>query len=721
MMAHNNALAEDDDTVGDSTWASMSLAISDEGTCPKHPWIKLRETGADGFVYQKESCPECDKEFQSQRQTLKDRKRELDLQLQQLSMEDNEITPVVATDDDDDESEEEQVAAPAPVQQQAPVESQRFATPQYPTAGGLSIEALASQMQMMQQMQDWMLKQKDSEMDQLRNKVENYQKELLQKEVEVALLKEKLKQQEERMQHELKLVKLSAAVATNKKGKGSSSKKNDDKQRNIHIQELHVQVGGNINDGSKDGKVDPKAVQAATRAATAAALNKATDVAEQREKELEEREMDGSNKQVPAGKPPPTVPVATKKEQNMSQQQQPKEYTFVPQNGDNGKLKETDVEEEEEEEGKDGFNSNKLPWEPKTVVSSKQSSRKLAPGTITVEADLAPKNSFRKDPMSASVRSIQPSQQHGPAAVAAATPALDTAKTGLPLKKEIDLNGATARQTVPSEIEDGPPTVPLAEDVTLSTMDQQFFSANNARLSQKQSFNPYSNNNQDSSNNNEDERSILSAGNTVASSTYGEDRQKVVSQTLLDPYGDKGRYSGVVLRSTGMPHGLGRMVYEDDGRTYEGDWRHGRWHGFGRATFANGDSYEGEYRFDQRHGRGKYCWSDGRIYDGEFAEDKRHGKGTFKWPDGATYEGDFHQGQREGHGRYTFSDGGYYTGSWVDGRYEGFGECHWEDGRKYKGEWRAGMAHGQGVETYPDGRVRHDGQWIDDEPIRVNR
>jgi hypothetical protein len=29
------------------------------------------------------------------------------------------------------------------------------------------------------------------------------------------------------------------------------------------------------------------------------------------------------------------------------------------------------------------------------------------------------------------------------------------------------------------------------------------------------------------------------------------------------------------------------------------------------------------------------------------------------------------------------------------------------------------MAHGQGVETYPDGRVRHDGQWIDDEPIRL--
>lgn len=45
-------------------------------------------------------------------------------------------------------------------------------------------------------------------------------------------------------------------------------------------------------------------------------------------------------------------------------------------------------------------------------------------------------------------------------------------------------------------------------------------------------------------------------------------------------------------------------------------------------------------------------------------------------------------------------------------------ECHWEDGRTYKGEWRAGMAHGKGVETNPDGSVRHDGQWVKDEPVR---
>mmetsp|Transcript_19637 Transcript_19637/g.54798 ORF Transcript_19637/g.54798 Transcript_19637/m.54798 type:complete len:282 (+) Transcript_19637:3378-4223(+) len=211
-----------------------------------------------------------------------------------------------------------------------------------------------------------------------------------------------------------------------------------------------------------------------------------------------------------------------------------------------------------------------------------------------------------------------------------------------------------------------------------------------------------------------------SMGQTVASSTFGDERVKVVNKILLDPYGDKGTYTGVVLRNTGMPHGLGRMVYEEDNRVFEGDWRHGRWHGYGRATFSNGDSYEGEYKYDQRHGTGVYNWNDGRVYDGHFSEDKRHGKGIFTWPDGAVYDGDFVNGQRQGHGKYTFADGGQYEGSWKDGRYDGFGTCTWEDGRRYRGEWRNGMAHGRGTETYPNGKIRHEGEWIDDEPIRAS-
>jgi hypothetical protein len=29
------------------------------------------------------------------------------------------------------------------------------------------------------------------------------------------------------------------------------------------------------------------------------------------------------------------------------------------------------------------------------------------------------------------------------------------------------------------------------------------------------------------------------------------------------------------------------------------------------------------------------------------------------------------------------------------------------------------MAHGKGVETFPDGTIRHDGMWMEDEPVVV--
>lgn len=32
-------------------------------------------------------------------------------------------------------------------------------------------------------------------------------------------------------------------------------------------------------------------------------------------------------------------------------------------------------------------------------------------------------------------------------------------------------------------------------------------------------------------------------------------------------------------------------------------------------------------------------------------------------------------------------------------------------------EWMNGMAHGKGVETFPDGTIRHDGMWMEDEPV----
>lgn len=35
----------------------------------------------------------------------------------------------------------------------------------------------------------------------------------------------------------------------------------------------------------------------------------------------------------------------------------------------------------------------------------------------------------------------------------------------------------------------------------------------------------------------------------------------------------------------------------------------------------------------------------------------------------------------------------------------------------FPSEWMNGMAHGKGVETFPDGTIRHDGMWMEDEPV----
>jgi len=67
---------------------------------------------------------------------------------------------------------------------------------------------------------------------------------------------------------------------------------------------------------------------------------------------------------------------------------------------------------------------------------------------------------------------------------------------------------------------------------------------------------------------------------TVASSTYGEDRFHVEDKSIVDPFGNKCNFTGPILKSTLMPHGKGKMIYKKDKERLEGQWRHGRLHGF---------------------------------------------------------------------------------------------------------------------------------------------
>lgn len=70
------------------------------------------------------------------------------------------------------------------------------------------------------------------------------------------------------------------------------------------------------------------------------------------------------------------------------------------------------------------------------------------------------------------------------------------------------------------------------------------------------------------------------------------------STEMRDAYNARGLYTGTISRKDQMPHGKGRMKYHHQGRSYEGDWVLGHWHGMGRISNANGDVYEGQVQND---------------------------------------------------------------------------------------------------------------------------
>lgn len=188
----------------------------------------------------------------------------------------------------------------------------------------------------------------------------------------------------------------------------------------------------------------------------------------------------------------------------------------------------------------------------------------------------------------------------------------------------------------------------------------------------------------------------------------------VTGATCHDKFGDEGTYTGTILVTEGLPHGIGKMNY-DSGRIYDGEWICGQWHGRGKLLNPNGDSYDGEFFFDARHGHGIYQWDNRDIYVGNFTSDKRHGRGKFSFHNGNVYEGEFCDGLFDGYGKYNFA-GGSYEGNWKDGRYNGAGILiYGNTGGKYEGEFRNSVAHGFGTEIMPDGKQRR-GVWIDGKP-----
>ena len=48
------------------------------------------------------------------------------------------------------------------------------------------------------------------------------------------------------------------------------------------------------------------------------------------------------------------------------------------------------------------------------------------------------------------------------------------------------------------------------------------------------------------------------------------------------------------FRKIFIKHGEGKQIYKDNSE-YDGMWKNGKYHGFGKLQYENGDTYEGEF------------------------------------------------------------------------------------------------------------------------------
>ena len=84
---------------------------------------------------------------------------------------------------------------------------------------------------------------------------------------------------------------------------------------------------------------------------------------------------------------------------------------------------------------------------------------------------------------------------------------------------------------------------------------------------------------------------------------------------------------------------------------YEGEWKNGLPHGYGRIIYDDGSLYEGCFKQGTAECRnGLYIKEDGSYYKGEIYMNKAHGKGAFI-SDKICYDGEWYEDYPNGLGR----------------------------------------------------------------------
>jgi hypothetical protein len=152
---------------------------------------------------------------------------------------------------------------------------------------------------------------------------------------------------------------------------------------------------------------------------------------------------------------------------------------------------------------------------------------------------------------------------------------------------------------------------------------------------------------------------------------------------------DGSEYTGEWLNEE--PDGQGVKIFHNSSTSdakpssiktkYEGHFKRGRAHGFGKCSYYNGSTYEGMWENDEKHGLGKQISKKGNILTGKWVNGTLEGKGKEVCPNGDVYEGDFSMGKKHGSGEFKFNDGSCYSGEFKENSINGYGKYTWNDGR----------------------------------------
>ena len=123
-------------------------------------------------------------------------------------------------------------------------------------------------------------------------------------------------------------------------------------------------------------------------------------------------------------------------------------------------------------------------------------------------------------------------------------------------------------------------------------------------------------------------------------------------------------YYGETLND--LPDGKGHMEYLNDDYffSYDGEFRQGVEHGFGKQVSLDG-TYECPFVEGKAIGTGTVIWPNGDIYKGEI-NIVPEGMGSLTYTDGSIYEGQFKNGYPDGHGTMTYPDGTVISGTFLE-------------------------------------------------------